>query len=192
MENNTSEVVLKQRRLFETREFHLHPEHLRVIVKDGDGTAEVLIDYEMITMNKRHLVEQSSRLYFSAISFGIFSCGGLVAYSLGVTAMAKWVALWLLASIVLFAFHWARRKEYLLVDLTNDKSLFFLQGRPSTGKLERFLEEMYKRRRRYLRHRYEEIDFDNDPRNEIRKFEWLLQEGAISEAEFETIRIELL
>lgn len=78
------------------------------------------------------------------------------------------------------------------MDLHNGKSLYFFENKPSKEVLQRFLDALYEARARQLRDRYMDIDLENSPEEEIRKFAWLRQEEALSEAEFTEIREKIL
>ena len=56
------------------------------------------------------------------------------------------------------------------------------------GKHEEVMNEILSRRRAQLLSWYGEIDYANDPGEEIRKFHWLKLQGVIGEEEFESIR----
>ena len=56
------------------------------------------------------------------------------------------------------------------------------------NKHEEVINEILTRRRAQLLSWYGEIDYANDPGEEIRKFHWLKLQGAIGEEEFESIR----
>ena len=175
---------LKQRYLNERREFCLLPERVRILVKDTDGESEAFIEYEDITSTTRHRVQQDGKLYIAAISFAIFSVVGLAANAAGVSSLMQWVPLWIIATPILFAFHFAKRRRYLLVDLANDKSIFFLYNKPSKQALSNFLQAMQEARKKYLRKAYYVINPNNDPQSELDKLQWLLDQEAITEAEF--------
>ncbi|WP_300669944.1 hypothetical protein [Desulfoluna sp.] len=56
---------------------------------------------------------------------------------------------------------------------------------------EEVLNEIMTRRKNQLLSWYGEIDYANDPGEEIRKFHWLKLQGAIGDDEFETIRTRI-
>ena len=182
---------LKQKYFAERREFYLESDRIRAITKNADGQVEFFVQYEDLTSRTRHITRQSGWIYISAISFGVFSLVGLAAHLLGESSMMRWVPLWLAATLIFFGFHFALRRKYTLLDLTNGKSLFFLNDRPSKEKLRAFLEEVISTKKNYLRKFYLKIDSENDPQHELSRFQWLLSEGAIDEAEYQDLKMQL-
>jgi len=59
------------------------------------------------------------------------------------------------------------------------------------GRHDEVLAEIMKRRKSQLLSWYGEIDYDNDPGEEIRKFHWLKVQGVIGDDEFESIRTRI-
>jgi hypothetical protein len=135
---------------------------------------------------------QSGRLYVAAISFGIFALIGLVLNFAGISALMRWAPLWGIASVILFGFHFYKRRRYFLVDLNNERSIFFIADQPSKNALIDFVQAMYGSRKKYLRDRYFVTNPVNDPENELRRFQWLLDEGVISENEFQQMKVLLI
>jgi hypothetical protein len=182
---------LKQKYLNERRSFYLEPKRIRVLSKDANGEVEFYVPYEDLTSQVRYVTEQNGRLYIAAVSFGIFSLAGLAANFAGEPSLMRWVPVWIVATVILFGFHLAKRRRYVLLDLTDGKSIFFLRDKPSEQQLSSFLESVQSRRRHYLRDSYFKIDPDNDPHSEVRKFKWLMGEGIITEVELEEMKKRL-
>ncbi len=185
---NLKLLELKQRYLNERREFFLGPDRIRLYVKDMDGETETFIDYESITPTTRLITRQNGRLYVAAISFGIFALVGFILNLAGISALMRWVPLWGVASVVLFGFHFYKRRRYFLVDLNNDRSIFFIADQPSKNALKEFVQSMYESRKKYLRDRYFATNPNSEPENELRRFQWLLNEEVISETEFQQMK----
>lgn len=175
---------LSQRRLGVSKKFFIEPDHLRVVTKDTDGQCEAKIEYENITTKTRRQISQDGRLFIAAISFGIFSIVGLIANYLGETSLMRWVPLWVIATPILFAFHFVKRRKYLLLDLANEKAIFFLDNRPSKAELDDFIAAIFMARKEYLRKTYFRIDFQSTPEREMNKLHWLLRNEIITDAEF--------
>lgn len=175
---------LKQKHLTERREFYLAPDRMRIYIKDTSGEVESFIDYESLTPRRRSLTQQSGWLHISAISFGIFGLVGVALNFVGVPQLMRWAPLWIVASVIFFAFYLAMRRRYTLVDLDNGKALFFLYNKPSKEQLEQFLAAMYQVQREYLRRTYLAVGQQDNVDDELRKFQWLLKQGMISDTEF--------
>jgi hypothetical protein len=182
---------LKQKYFTEKREFYLEAERIRAISKDSNGEVEFFIPYEDLTTRTRQITRQDGWIYTSAISFGIFSAVGLAAHAFGVSSMMRWVPLWIVATFVFLCFHLARRRKYTLVDLSDGKSVFFLRDKPSKEIMDAYFSKMFSARRSYLRRAYFKIDPENDPHRENARLQWLLAEGAIDEAEYRGLKMQL-
>jgi len=182
---------LKQKCFTERREFRLEPDRIRIFTKDDGGEIEAFVDYEDVTSRTRHVTEQSGRLYRIAVSFGVFSIVGLVANYAGVTSVMRWVPLWIIATAIFFAIHLVKRRRYLLLDLKNGRSIFFLHSRPSEKQLANFLEAIQAARKQYLRDAYYKTGASEDLQRELATLKWLLGEGAITEVEFKVARQHL-
>ena len=187
----TSPAELKQRYLNERRSFYLQSNRIRVVSKDANGEVEVYVKYEDLTPQIRSVTDQNGRLYMAAIAFGIFALAGLAANLAGEPSLMRWVPIWMIATVILLGFHFARRRRYLLVDLANGNSLYFLRDQPSPEKLVDFLEAMQAKRYQYLRDTYFRIDTDNDPHSEVHKFKWLAEEGVITTDELNEMKKRL-
>ena len=176
----------------ERREFHLEPKRFRLFVKDMDGETETFVDYENITERTRTITRQDGRVYIAAISFGIFGLAGVILNLLGSDSLMRWAPLWLIASIILWGFHFFKRRRYFLVDMHNKQSIFFIVNRPSKEALSRFIKELYATRRAYLRESYFSINPTNTVESELKKFQWLCKENVITEAELQNVKSLLL
>jgi len=190
MSNSTS-LELQQKHLNEHRFFSLEPNRIRLYVKDFDGEIETYIPYEKVTKTTRTITQQDGRLYIAAISFGIFALIGLLLNFVGASTLMRWTPLWAIASFVFFGFHFYKKRQYLLLDLTDHTSIFFLANKPSKSDLSQFLKLTYDARKKYLRDKYYAIDPANEPNDELGKFQWLLKEEIITEAEFQIMRSSL-
>lgn len=185
---NPNMLELKQKYLFERREFFLEPNHIRLYVKDLDGETEIHIQYETITSSTRVITRQDGRVYLTAISCGIFALIGFGLHFAGISALMRWAPLWAVASVVFFGFHFFKRRKYFILDLSDRKSVFFLANQPSKEKLQDFVKSLYEKRRKYLREKYFVFNPTNDPDNEIARFNLLLEQKIISEWEFQEMK----
>lgn len=189
--SNPPPSFLKQRYLNERREFYLEKERIRVYVKDANGDVEAFVRYQDLTTETRRISERDGRLFNFAASFGVFALVGFVAYALGYELLMRWAPLWAIAAAIFFAFYLWRRRRYILLSLSNGKSLYFLADNPSADAMVGFFKEMEEARKRYFRHKYFQIIDPEQPQEELARFEWLLNQGIISKPEFDDIKAEL-
>jgi len=104
----------------------------------------------------------------------------------------RWAPLWAIAAVIFFGFYLWRRRNFLFLDLTNGKTLVFLENNPSAEALDRFLQEMTGARKQYFRRKYFKIINPADPQGEMARFEWLLNSDMISQQEMEDMVAELM
>lgn len=192
MMSHSTPNELRQRYLSERREFILEPNRIRLFIKDFNGEIETYTAYEKVTTTTRTMTQQNGRVYLTAISFGIFALIGFALYFAGISTLMRWTPLWAIASVIFFGFHFYKKRKYLLLDLSDGKSIFFLADRPSQEEVGRFIQSMYEARKRYLREQYYTVDPTNDPSDEIAKFQWLLKEEIITAAEFQVMKAALI
>lgn len=190
MTDNPSPLELRQRHVFERREFFLEPDRIRLFVKDLNGEAEVFVDYTQLTQSMRKATQQDGFIFVSAISLGLFALVGFGLNFLGVPSLMRWSPLWAIASIIFWGFHFAKRRRYLLVDLIDGQTIAFLADKPSKEKLQVFLEKMQSMKKEYSRRKFLTlVDPDADPDDELDRYQWLLNQGIISEEEFEKAKM---
>ncbi len=190
--SNSTPLELKQKYLFERREFSLESNRIRLFVKDLDGETESYIQYETVTSNTRVITRQDGRVYTAAISFGIFALIGFGLNFAGTSSLMRWSPLWAIASVVFFGFHFYKRRRYFILDLSDRKSIFFLADKPSKEKLREFIKSLYDTRRKYLREKYFVFNPANEPENEIAKLKFLLEQEIISDSEFQEIKATIV
>lgn len=189
---NSTQQELKQKYLFERREFFLEPNRIRLFVKDLDGETETYVQYETVTPNTRVITRQDGRVYIAAIAFGIFALVGFVLNLLGISSLMRWAPLWAVASIIFFGFHLYKRRRYFILDLSDQTSIFFIANQPSKEILQNFIVSLYKARKQYLREKYFVINPNSDPDSEIARFNFMLEQEIISKSEFQKIKASIL
>ncbi len=190
MTDTTSPIELRQRHFFERREFFLEPDRIRLFAKNLNGEVETFVNYTHLTQSMRKATQQDGFIFVSAISLGLFALVGFGLNFLGVPALMRWSPLWAIASIIFWGFHFARRRRYLIVDLIDGDTILFLADNPSKEKLQAFLESMQTMKKEYIRREYfTPVDPDADPDDELDRYQWMLNQGIISEEEFEKAKL---
>ncbi len=182
---------LNQRTLFERREFILGKGGIHLRSKDNDGEYENRISYEDITRSRFRYVQRNGRILTTAFAFLSF---GIIAYINNFFAteyVVQYALVWPLASLVLFLWYFVLKKEYIRIMVEGGSAIYMLKNKPNRQKVEQFINELYKRKKQYLREKYLEINKDGDLLKEKQKFEWLLEEEAIDEDEFKILLSEL-
>lgn len=85
-----------------------------------------------------------------------------------------------------FAYYWGRHRLLMIKGQKYDVCV--LNNKEGRG----FLEAVRERRREYLKMMYGRIRWENNTADELNRFRYLHIQGALSDAEFEAVRIELL
>lgn len=183
---------LVQRYLGDRREFHLEEERIRCKSKDSSGELEFFVNYSDLTTQTRRFMRRDGRIYTFAVSFGLFALVGFVADLLGYSLLMRWAPFWAVVAIIFLGFYFWRRRSFLFLDLSNGKTLVFLENNPSAEALSQFLQEMNEARKRYFRRKYFKIIDPSNPRQEMARFEWLLDNEIISKQEMEDMVTELM
>jgi hypothetical protein len=185
-------LELKQKYLGESRQFFLEPNRVRLITKNINGENEYYISYESISTTTRTLTQQKGLVLVLAIMFVIFALTQLIIYF--ITNYAEFIAVAILlgvVSLVFFALNFYQKRRYFLVDLNDKKSIFFIADKPSSEQLTSFIKSLYEARKQYLRKKYYVINPSNSLHGELEKFQFLLNEEIISEAEFQAMKTAL-
>jgi hypothetical protein len=185
-------LELKQKYLGESRQFFLEPNRIRLITKNINGENEYYIGYESISTTTRTVTQQKGLLRVIGIMFVIFALTQLTLYF--ITKFSEYIAFAIIlagVSLVFFALNFYQIRRYILVDLDNKKSIFFIADKPSSEQLASFIKSLYQARKQYLRKKYYMINPSNSPQGELQKFQFLLNEEIISEAEFQAMKTAL-
>lgn len=183
-------MELHQRSLFEKRSFYIEDEALRCIVRDSSGETEVYINYEDLTNVVRNHFVKNSRLFFIALSFSVFSIAG-VLYSFSMGTNIRHTGFWIAIAVVIGLFYQITKKQYKLINLNNDKALFIIKNKPSKSMMNHFIDELFAKRKAYLRENYYYIDGDNSREKELSRLNWLLKEKVITNDEYQFAKDEL-
>ncbi len=136
---------------------------MRVVVKNVDGEIELFVRYWTITDEHRSVTQQNGTVVVVAASCAIFALVGFALNLAGLPWLMRWAPLWAVAAVLLFAFHLYSRRRYLLVGLTDGRSIFFLADRPSRERLLAFLHAMTEARETYRLGLDEPPEWDDDP-----------------------------
>ena len=80
-----------------------------------------------------------------------------------------------------------RKTQYVLIDVDRSEPLFIL----ANSQFDEVMTELINRRKGLWHKLYADYDPTADPRDELRKFEWLLERQVISPEDFEWVRSEI-
>jgi hypothetical protein len=186
-----SEIILKQRRWSEFREFILNDEGLEVTVSDSQGRYAEFIPFEQVSLSNRTLERrQAINLIFAQISLRLSLV--LLAISFIKIIDFRFFLLGLGIGALFKLIHLYDVRKYLIVDLLDRPTpLFFMNHKGQIDSVSRFLDEVYQRRNQVLRLKYFFVNKENTPEIEKQRLEWLHSEKVISKVEYEDALFEL-
>ena len=153
--------------------FVFEAENLICVRKDWHGVQRLEVPYGSIRMEPGSGLEQNAALFACAVALFFW---GLVQAAHALLHADPYGPLFLLAAPACLAAHALIRAE--VVYLPSDAGEISLLR---NGRYDTLMEEINKRRKKQLLEWYGDIDFGNDPEEEIRKFHWLHSEHLISE-----------
>ena len=172
-------MIITQRRNFNTFTFDFGSEALTYTRSDSYGSHSSELPYGSIGMDPRLITERNGTLFNGAI---LLSAWGLAqaAHSL---AHGDWFGLiFLFPGVACFLIH-ALTKTTITSLGSDDGEIALLHD----GNHDRIMAEIRERRKKQLLDWYGNINFANDPEEEIRKFHWLHSQNLISADQLQKI-----
>lgn len=158
--------------------FEFRPTALRYSVEDAGGQGTFSVPYEEIPSEAGELTERNA--WFRNVAY-LWMLIGVVSIVLHVSEHGELGGgFWLLIGGITYAVYRFKTVTYTVYD-TRYGRVFVIRDKHH----DRIVAELGERRAGALRSRFATVDAGNEPEDEVRKFEWLREEGAISDAEFE-------
>ena len=179
-------MEIEQKRYFNRTRFTFDDDRLTFTMKHDGGSRSFDVNYSEIPMENAGMEERTPWFRNAGVVLLIaWLCRTLV----GIVdpASAPGLSLhWPLAATCCLLIY-----RYLVTNFTifnTDAGELYLI---CDDHYEEILNEIMTRRKSQLLSWYGEIDYANDPGEEIRKFHWLKMQGAIDDDEFQTIRTRI-
>ena len=169
-------MELIQKKLSNNTKFVFVGEKLQYTLKDNTGSQSFAVEYSSIPSELSEFIVQNVWYRNVGIAWLIIS-GFQMAHWYSELGTLK-VSLWLLLGIVFFAIYMLAKTEYSILNTDNGR-IFIIKD----VKHDQILGEIHSRKRGQLLSWYGDINYSNDPNNELAKFNWLLDQGAITESE---------
>jgi hypothetical protein len=172
-------MLIVQRRFSNTFTFKFEPDTLAYTRADAYGSHSFHLPYGSIGMDPQQTTERNAALFNGAILlsvWGLAQAGYTVAHGdfLGL--------IFLLPGLACFAGHALARTQ--LTSLSSDAGEITLLH---DKHYDHIMEEIRERRKKQLLDWYGNINFANDPEEEIRKFHWLHSQHLISAGQLQQI-----
>ena len=172
-------MLITQRRFSNAITFDFEPDTLTYTRADAYGSHSFQLPYGSIGMDPRQTTERNGTLFNGGIllaAWGLAQAGYALAHHdlLGI--------IFLLPATACFLLHALAKVE--LTSLSSDAGEIALLN---DKQYDRIMSEIRERRKKQLLDWYGNINFANDPEEEIRKFHWLHSQQLISAGQLEQI-----
>ena len=172
-------MLITQRRFSNAITFDFEPDTLTYTRADAYGSHSFQLPYGSIGMDPRQTTERNGTLFNGGIllaAWGLAQAGYALAHHdlLGI--------IFLLPATACFLVHALTKVE--LTSLSSDAGEIALLN---DKQYDRIMSEIRERRKKQLLDWYGNINFANDPEEEIRKFHWLHSQQLISAGQLEQI-----
>ena len=176
-------MELHQNALLQKRSFFLLSNELKLYLKDMDGEYENYISYEKLTSKAKVCCRKDSKLFFitmAAIGFSI--C--ILLQSLILNMGFSRVIFPSLIALVFGILYQVKKESYVIVETVDSRKIIFLRNKPNRRSLEKFLNQLWVKRKQYLREKYFYIDRNRDMQQQMERLRWLFEQKAISQKEY--------
>jgi hypothetical protein len=172
-------MLITQRRFSNTFTFTFEPDTLTYSRTDAYGSHSFELPYGSIGMDPRRTTERNATLFNGGI---LLSVWGLAQAGYAMAHGDPFGIIFLFPGIACFLLHVLTRIE--LTSLGSDAGEIVLLH---DKQYDRIMETIQERRKKQLLEWYGNINFANDPEEEIRKFHWLHSQHLISEGQLQRI-----
>ena len=177
---------LKQRGLFEKREFKITEFGLETYTKDFEIDTTNSWTFDDFSNKSRIYTEKYPKILYVGlltILVGLIR-GGLIVGEDPVAALISGIAVSIIGTIVILIYVFYQKK-YTLLCLDSEMEVFVLHEKPNKKEFDEFIRSFYEARKNNYREKYFKIDFDLDKDKQIDRMKWLRRENIITESELE-------
>lgn len=183
--------TLKQKPLFKkNREYRILETKLFFRESKVEGEHEFNIQYEDIASEKTSYKSANGIfLVFSAVMYVLSVITFAIRNEPDVEASA-WAILVILATVLLVVYFYNRENSWK-IKLSNNNYIFFHKNSPDADTVEKFIDELFRARNKYLCETYMRFDENLNYETQVNDLKWLKRVEAISKAEFDEKYSEL-
>ena len=170
----------RQKKNATTTEFTFEADKLRYSVEDSSGRNGFSVPYEEFPNEAGELVEKNPWYRNVAVLWMLL---GAVAMAFNYVESGEVGGVfWLVLGLITYGIYRYKKTEYSVFNTAYGR-VFVIKDKDHDA----IVDEIRSRKRSILRERFGTIDFNNPPEVELRKFQLLKEEGAISEEEYEKV-----
>ncbi|MCX6351711.1 MAG: hypothetical protein NTX03_07605 [Bacteroidetes bacterium] len=181
-----------QKTLLEERKITISDNGLYIWHKEPGYRSSYFVKFELIRRQTSTYFEGKTNFLwyaFICIFLGVLQAV-LLINQIG-AYVGVGIGLALLTGVALHGMYYFTSQEYLVVPLSDGTNFTLISNRPSSTQVQQFLSDMIKARNEYIRKNYFIIDYGSSRRDEQTKMRWLLDEGIITNSEFEVVIEEI-
>ena len=180
-------MELHQKTLLEKRSFFLLSNKLKLYWRNIEGEQENYIRYETLKGEAKIRCRREPKLLFISLIAMTFS-GCLLLQSLSIGRDFYDILLPLGIAVffgcLFVCLYLYKRENYIILETCDRQKVVFFRNKPNRRDLERFLTYLWSYRKQYLREKYFYIDHNHDLKQQTERLRWLLEQRAITKAEY--------
>ncbi|WP_395668183.1 hypothetical protein [Rhodoferax sp.] len=173
-------MKIEQKRLSNVHTFEFKEKFLNFAYRDKSGSGDIDVAYVNLPLKTSTKIEDNSwwrNVGYIWCGIGVFDIGTAIAA--GGSAAGR--GFWLVLGLACLAIYRFTRVKYTVLGFDGGNVWVIQDGKTH----DRVLKELMERRKSQLRALYGEIDLESNFDSEKRKFEYLKEQGVLSEAETE-------
>ncbi len=178
-------MKISQKKYTSKTNFEFDEEALKYTVSDNSGARTFSVAYGSIPTETGEFESRNEWFRNVGLLWGLL---GLFVIVNGYISNGEFGgSIWLTLGVICFVAYWMSRIKYTTIG-TDKGNIFVIQDSDH----DEILTVIDKRRKAQWAVWYGVINYQNEPRNELGKFELLLEKGAISKEEFDEARRRIL
>ncbi|MDP8208636.1 MAG: hypothetical protein P9L92_18380 [Candidatus Electryonea clarkiae] len=173
-------MEISQRKLTTWTQFEFEDEKLKYTMKDSAGKRTFSVPYTSISTEKSELEERSNWFRNVGIFWVLIGVVQIV-YRL-IEGGSFGGSLWLTLGVICFIIYGFSGTKFTILE-SEKGGIFVLNNKEHDN----IIDTIFSRRKEQLKLMLGDIDFSNDPRKEVRKFQFLHNEKVITDEEYDQI-----
>ncbi len=79
-------------------------------------------------------------------------------------------------AVIFATLYQIKKQNYIIVETFDRKKVIFLRDQPNRQALEKFLNQLWRHRKKYLREKYFYINHNHDSKQQTERLRWLLEQ----------------
>lgn len=183
---------LKQKRIFDRKEFEIISNGLLIKEKSFSKYREVTVYFDQMTKETGRIKEGKRGWLTAAIIFLVIAIALFASRLLGDEVEPAAEIFWLSFGVVCYLIYVMTYRDFLYLWCYDKTVIIFFNNKPSSEAVKAFINNILEKRKQYLRAKYAKVDLDYNKESQMRTFKNLLDEEIISEDEFDDLKKDLI